>query len=44
MQKVTELLNHPQKCSGLLDFVHRPDFSITRKHNVSETGVVSVFR
>jgi hypothetical protein len=26
------------------DFVHRPEFEISRKHNVSETGYVSVFR
>jgi hypothetical protein len=27
-----------------MDFDQRPEFEITRKHNVSETGSVSVFR
>jgi hypothetical protein len=27
-----------------VDFVHHPEFKITRKHNVPETGSVSVFR
>jgi hypothetical protein len=27
-----------------VDFVHRPEFRITRQHNVSENGSVSVFR
>jgi hypothetical protein len=30
--------------TGLLDFIHRPEFQNIRKHNVSETGSVSVFR
>jgi hypothetical protein len=30
--------------TGLMDFVHRPEFLITRKRNVSGTGCVSVSR
>jgi hypothetical protein len=30
--------------TGSVDFVHRPELEITGKHNVSETGSVSVFR
>jgi hypothetical protein len=30
--------------TGILDFVHRPEFQITREHWVSETGPVSFFR
>jgi hypothetical protein len=30
--------------TGFMDFVHRPEFQMTRKHDVSETGPVSVFR
>jgi hypothetical protein len=29
--------------AGFLDFVHRPEFQINRKHNVLVTGTVSVF-
>jgi hypothetical protein len=32
------------RITGFLDSVHRPVFQITRKHDVSETGSVSVFR
>jgi hypothetical protein len=27
-----------------MDFVHRPELKINRKHNVSEIGSVSIFR
>jgi hypothetical protein len=29
---------------GFVDCVHRPEFSVTTKSNVSDTGFVSVFR
>jgi hypothetical protein len=29
--------------TGLVDFIHCPEFQITRKHDVSETGSFSVF-
>jgi hypothetical protein len=32
------------RITGFVDFVHSPEFQITRKHNVSETGYVTVFR
>jgi hypothetical protein len=32
------------RITGFLDFVHRPEFFITRKHNVTETGSVSILR
>jgi hypothetical protein len=36
------------RIAGVLDFIHRPDLIVTRKkknkHNVSETGSVSVLR
>jgi hypothetical protein len=31
------------RITEFLEFVHRPEFWIIRKHNVSETGYVSVF-
>jgi hypothetical protein len=30
--------------TGFLDFVHRPEFQITRKRNVSETESLCVFK
>jgi hypothetical protein len=27
-----------------MDFIHRTEFQVTRKHNVSEIGYVSIFR
>jgi hypothetical protein len=30
--------------SAFINFVHRPEFRIVRKYNVSETGSVSIFR
>jgi hypothetical protein len=30
--------------TGFVDFVHRPEFEITRKHSFSETGSVSIFK
>jgi hypothetical protein len=32
------------RITGFADFVQLPEFKITRKHNVSETVYVSVFR
>jgi hypothetical protein len=32
------------RMTGFLDFFRRPEFYITRKNNVSETGSLSVFR
>jgi hypothetical protein len=33
-----------RRITGFLDLAHRLKFYITRKHNVSEAGSVSVFR
>jgi hypothetical protein len=30
--------------TGFVEFVHRPELYITRKHNDSETGSVCIFR
>jgi hypothetical protein len=32
------------RITGLVDFAHRPEFSIIRNHSVLETGLVSVSR
>jgi hypothetical protein len=32
------------RITGLMDFVHPPDFEITRKHNVSENESTSALR
>jgi hypothetical protein len=32
------------RITALIDFFHRPEFTIARKYNVSETRDVSVFR
>jgi hypothetical protein len=36
--------NITHSITGFLDFVHGPEFKVTGKHNVSETGSVSVFK
>jgi hypothetical protein len=40
MQEIINLV----RIIGIVDFDHRPEFQISRRHNVSKTGSVSTFR
>jgi hypothetical protein len=39
-----KIINLASRINGFVGFVHQQGFCITRKHNVSETGSVSIFR